>query len=86
MPNNTGRTSSTFLLGSQKVTFREPENEIGWVFGYYCFHAELQRKFWLMVRNNDKNASVIFISSTLGTTKNMEASRPQVEAHCFAGA
>ncbi len=45
MPNNKGRTSSTALKGSQMVTVHEPENKIGWTFGYYSFHAVLQRKF-----------------------------------------
>ncbi len=31
--------------GSQMVTVHEPENKIGWTFGYYSFHAVLQRKF-----------------------------------------
>ncbi len=40
MPNNTGRTSSTALKGSQKVTLQDPENEIGWIFGYYSFRKK----------------------------------------------
>ncbi len=74
MPNNTGRTSSTFLLGSQKVTIHEPENINGWTF------AVLQRKFWLIVRDISLvtfwfyNEHIVFAMGT---------SRPEVKVHCF---
>ncbi len=59
------------LIGSQKVTIHEPENINGWTFEYYSFHAVLQRKFWLMVRNNNKKRTCDISLITFGFYEHM---------------